>query len=656
MSIDHFMITGSCKPMPHRRRGRDVRPSDYYKIIRGGSKRSIAALPIRNPRTPALGATGLARQKTLIYLLAPNPRFVRVQPRFAMIFSLVVAGSVAAWEPNAEFFINFKLNFYNTNLYSGWMIGNPIENPSRGGTRPLAASIHAFYPFNQTHPETLPPKSPIPPDRLLDAMRAYLHETSDEERRKRAEAIIAADVSDADFLEALKQAPVWPMPAAGLTLVDFDPDPGRSEWVREWVPDDPQKGEPALIFVFLHSDLKDALSSSSLSRWGPVLASMFKKPVRLVEPLDIPAATFSSGDGDWFRMSRLIRTLRMRHPVTERGLILLGEGTGADAALQWAVQTPGLFDAIIAIDGYPRFPYARNSYPLFVRNIEQTPILWMIHPPAPQAFDRSAMVFSHAAALANRGLSRGAPWVLLEVQPSASPTAPSAPATPTIPPVPPASDPRSKAVGRSPAQEGLEPDSPAQKNRAVPPEFWDEIALKERLAIQGPLTQHNLFEAVAAFLRAAESWRPEPSRRCILWVRQTAIPFRTPIHARELSIPPWTEGDISIQAQKPGDADDVIRGQIKARLGFIEYEIKDNTVQVFMENIERVQVTLSSGDVDFNRPIRILVDGKVRFEGLAKMDRRGVLEEARRDFDFSHLPWSTWNFARDERPRPLRRN
>lgn len=598
----------------------------------------------------------MARQKTSTYALSPNPRVVRIQPRFALIFSLVATGSVAAWEPNAEFLVNFKLNFYNSNLYSGSMTGNPIEDPLRVDARPLAAPIDTFYLFNQTHSETLPPKSPIPPDRLLDAMRAYLRETSDEERRKLAEAIIAADVPDTDFLDALKQAPVWPVPTAGLTLVDFDPDPGRSEWVREWVPNDPQGGEPALVFVFLHSDLKDALSSSPLSRWGPVLASMFKKPVRMVEPLDIPAATFSSGDGDWFRMSRLIRTLRMRHPVTERGLVLLGEGTGADAALQWVVQAPGLFDALIAIDGYPRFPYARNSYPLFVRNIEQTPIFWMVHPPAPQAFDRSAIAFSHAVALANRGLSRGAPWTLLEVQPSASQTAPSAPAIPTNPPVPPTSDSGSKAAGRSPAQGGLEPDSPAQKDHAVPSEFLDDIALKKRLAIQGPLTQHNLFEAVAAFLRAAESWRPEPSRRRVLWVRQTAVPFRTPIHARELSIPPWSAGDISIQAQKPGGVDDVICGQIKARLGFIEYEIKDNTVQVFMENVERVQVTLSSGDVDFNRPIRILVDGKVRFEGLAKMDRRGVLEEARRSFEFSHLPWSTWNFARDERPRPLRRN
>jgi polyhydroxybutyrate depolymerase len=110
------------------------------------------------------------------------------------------------------------------------------------------------------------------------------------------------------------------------------------------------------------------------------------------------------------------------------------------------------------------------------------------------------------------------------------------------------------------------------------------------------------------------------------WLRQT-----------QFSGDPWTSQQLIISPANGETAAEAMAAMLREKLGYIGGTIEGQIINIETHFCGRIEVLLNDDLVDLDQPITIIVDGTVRFEGVAKRNIETMLDIARQDWEFQRL-------------------
>ena len=85
------------------------------------------------------------------------------------------------------------------------------------------------------------------------------------------------------------------------------------------------------------------------------------------------------------------------------------------------------------------------------------------------------------------------------------------------------------------------------------------------------------------------------------------------------------------------DGNEAMTAMLKEKLGYLGGKIDGQTIHIETHLCGQIEVLLNDDLVDLDKPITIVVDGTVRFEGTAKRKLRTLLDIAKDDWEFQRL-------------------
>lgn len=96
----------------------------------------------------------------------------------------------------------------------------------------------------------------------------------------------------------------------------------------------------------------------------------------------------------------------------------------------------------------------------------------------------------------------------------------------------------------------------------------------------------------------------------------------------------WTGDQIHLQVADGGDWEAYARGVFESKLGYLRGTIDGQTVRIDTQHCEAVQILLQPGSVDFDQPIRVIYNDKVRFEDRVRPSISTLLSSAFERWEF----------------------
>lgn len=115
----------------------------------------------------------------------------------------------------------------------------------------------------------------------------------------------------------------------------------------------------------------------------------------------------------------------------------------------------------------------------------------------------------------------------------------------------------------------------------------------------------------------------------------------------------WGEPGRRIKAQRGESFAQAAARVVMPLMGKLKGEVDGQTLRVQRQNIGEMTVWIGDGMIDFDKPVRLEVDGRKVFEGLVKRDLAVCLAEAARTRDFDRLRWAGLRVAADGRTQPV---
>ena len=110
------------------------------------------------------------------------------------------------------------------------------------------------------------------------------------------------------------------------------------------------------------------------------------------------------------------------------------------------------------------------------------------------------------------------------------------------------------------------------------------------------------------------------------WLRQT-----------QFSGDPWTSQQLIVSPANNETVGEAMTAMLKEKLGYLGGKIDGQTIHIETHLCGQIEVLLNDDLVDLDKPITIVVDGTVRFEGTAKRKLRTLLDIAKDDWEFQRL-------------------
>ncbi|GJM24420.1 MAG: hypothetical protein DHS20C16_08350 [Phycisphaerae bacterium] len=110
------------------------------------------------------------------------------------------------------------------------------------------------------------------------------------------------------------------------------------------------------------------------------------------------------------------------------------------------------------------------------------------------------------------------------------------------------------------------------------------------------------------------------------WLRQT-----------QFSGKPWTSQQLIVSPANGETVAEAMAAMLREKLGYIGGTIDGQTINIETHLCGRIEVLLNEDLVDLDKPITIIVDGTIRFEGVAKRNTKTMLDIAKEDWEFQRL-------------------
>ncbi len=110
------------------------------------------------------------------------------------------------------------------------------------------------------------------------------------------------------------------------------------------------------------------------------------------------------------------------------------------------------------------------------------------------------------------------------------------------------------------------------------------------------------------------------------WLRQTQFAGQ-----------PWTSQQLIVSPANGETIAEAMAAMLKEKLGYIGGTIDGQTINIETHLCNRIEVLLNDNLVDLDQPIKILVDGTIRFEGVAKRSIKTMLDIAQEDWEFQRV-------------------
>ncbi len=269
----------------------------------------------------------------------------------------------------------------------------------------------------------------------------------------------------------------------------------------------------------------------------------------------------------------LIREIRRRIHIDSDRVYVAGDGIGGVIAWHVAIAHPSDVAGVLTIDAFPDFPYPRQSYTLLLPNLRDVAIRAMWRSPTSRAND-GGEGFASAETIASI-------------------------------------------------------------NRAI-----IDYAAKTALPIDGGEIPDGS-DAWSVLLddgatRVLNHLRSPETARVAHWFRFPEQGHSGWIVATQIAGDIWDEDQLSI-IPPTGDRDQFITETVADRLFFVGGAIDGQTVTIEARRCAGVEVRFSAKQLDFTRPIKIMCNGRKRFEGSIKPDVATLLETAFETRDF-HRP------------------
>ncbi|MCC7293140.1 MAG: hypothetical protein IT449_13860 [Phycisphaerales bacterium] len=413
---------------------------------------------------------------------------------------------------------------------------------------------------------------------VQEALTAYFQTPQAEERREALAKIETAASGDVrKVAAALPTLHLWkPVdPAEVLPLVSFDVGRDAPLECSVLLPRgyDPLQAHP--LIISLHNEMGIAVCATMPRQQ---LAELTDPPAVIIAPERIPETTFFSSIEETAVVERWLTEVRRRYHIDEDRVYLFGNGPGGDTAWQWAFAHPREIAGLLVEDGYPRVPLAPQLLPMLFENLRGLPILatWRKSAELPDATPSSEGILvtrDTAVAAHSRALAEWAPGAGF------------------------AFTSRELAADERGSVEMLSTDDL-------------RVALSSRRAVPS--------KSVSQLFRTIEQGRSA-------WLRPARFMGEV-----------WTHPQISVLPAPGVDRDDFAIEVLKSKLGSLSGRIDDQTITIEASRCERIEVLLTDGLIDFSKPVRIVCNGKLRFEGVASPRVKTLLEHARQSWSFQH--------------------
>lgn len=137
----------------------------------------------------------------------------------------------------------------------------------------------------------------------------------------------------------------------------------------------------------------------------------------------------------------------------------------------------------------------------------------------------------------------------------------------------------------------------------------------------------------------------KPQSRVDLWFRYLPQGNAGWLRATDLAGDVWTDEQISIAVTAKEDRDAFITETLKQKLFYISGHIDGQSITIETKRIAAIELRLSPEQVDFSKPVTIVVNGRNRFEGLLEPSIKDLLECAYEDWDFQHPVYTRKSFT-----------
>lgn len=427
------------------------------------------------------------------------------------------------------------------------------------------------------------PPPPIDPT-VAEAVRTYLTTDSGDIRGESLKTIEGAFGNDISALASCwRTLPLWAAIAPGDRVVSFDVGMGEPLECLEVIPQDYDAARPARLVIVLTDESESP--AEAVGQVRRIIHSAQQAPI-FVAPLRPLQASFDSPAGESVAVETLLRELRRRYRLDESGVCLWGRGTGGDAAWQWAFFHPDRFASLVIQNGLADVPYPEHLVAMLMSNLRGCPVLPSFNSPPPDPAplpgaspNLSDAVVARAIAVAsfNRSLcvwARSTEFTILCKE-------------------------HAGQTGRPDADDMFTKE----------PDIRDLRMVLDARRPPWPKTIDYRFRY--------------PTQGSCFWLRQ----------ARFLGSV-WELPEISILPAATADRDTVIRETLGRKLARLSGRIEGQTINLTVERCDRVEVRIFDGMVDFSRPVRLMCNGKKRFDGLLRPSIATALEFARQEWCF----------------------
>lgn len=107
----------------------------------------------------------------------------------------------------------------------------------------------------------------------------------------------------------------------------------------------------------------------------------------------------------------------------------------------------------------------------------------------------------------------------------------------------------------------------------------------------------------------------------------------------------WTDSQLAILPGLTTERSRYVSSLIQSKLGLIELRIEAQTISIKTQHVRRLELRLSRERIDLDRPITVIINGRVRHERIVRESIRTLLRHAFRTWTFDHLPTASLSFA-----------
>ncbi len=439
------------------------------------------------------------------------------------------------------------------------------------------------------HPDEV--QEPKPTGPLLERIEQYFR-CEDPARRRQIERNIEeiAGGNTAAVALAVEQVNLWTDLEPGPGRFSVTPPSGKTIEVGYVIPDDYDPGNRYPLMVCLPS--QKSTTADTLNRAEALLGDLIQ-PMLRIAPSRAPGGAFWMPTGEAEDFPALVRAVRRRFHVDTDRVYLFGTGEGADAAWQVAIAYPDLLAGVIAVSGYPAVPYAEQVYPFLLTNLSRVWVLgvWWWGDSG-SLTDRAMFVAAHNQAIA--GLADSMSWPTTIVQ-------------------------GRKVEGRMTLDLGPS-DLPTSG-----------VSAFQRFS-------------VSAFPKILSHRRPPPEPQLSHWFRYPGQGRCGWLRQARFDGPVWESTQLAILPGPGVDRDEFIADVVKSKLAYLGGAISGQKIDIEAKRCERIEVLLPDGLIDFDQPIRLMCNGKKRYEGRVRKKISTMLQEAYRQWEFHRPIWVKLSF------------